>query len=114
MADRLVFISYSHSDKAIAEKIAHDLTNRGINVWWDQWDLQPGDSLVAKIFEFGLAKASHFLILLSPASVRSSWVREELNIATILRIEEIVRVIPVLVDGAEIPTPLRSLMWVDL
>jgi hypothetical protein len=114
MGDRLVFISYSHSDKGVAEKIAHELINRGINVWWDQWDLQPGDSLISKIFEFGLAKASHFLILLSPASVRSSWVKEELSIATIRRIEEVVRVIPVLVDGTEIPTPLRSLLWVDL
>lgn len=114
MNDRLVFISYSHVDKAIAERIAHELTNRGIKVWWDQWDLQPGDSLIAKIFEFGLAKASHFLILLSPASVRSKWVKEELNIATIRRIEEVVRVIPVLVDGTEIPTPLRALLWVDL
>jgi hypothetical protein len=114
MDDKLVFISYSHADKDIAKTIANELVNRGINVWWDQWDLQPGDSLISKIFEFGLAKASHFLILLSPSSVRSSWVKEELSIATIRRIEEVVRVIPVLVDGAEIPTPLRSLLWVDL
>ncbi len=114
MDDRLVFISYSHADRAIATTIANELVNRGINVWWDQWDLQPGDSLISKIFEFGLAKASHFLILLSPSSVRSSWVKEELSIATIRRIEEVVRIIPVLVDGTEIPTPLRSLLWVDL
>lgn len=114
MSDHLVFISYSHADRSMAEAIANSLNDSGISVWWDQWDIQPGDSLITKIFEHGLSKATHFIVLLSPASVNSTWVKEELSIATIRRIEEMVRVIPVLVKDAEIPSALRSLFWVDL
>lgn len=114
MSDHLVFISYSHADRSMAEAIANSLNDSGISVWWDQWDIQPGDSLITKIFEHGLSKATHFIVLLSPASVNSTWVKEELSIATIRRIEEMVRVIPVLVEDAEIPSALRSLFWVDL
>lgn len=114
MTDHLVFISYSHADREVAERIANSLNDSGISVWWDQWDIQPGDSLITKIFEHGLSQATHFLILLSAASVSSSWVKEELSIATLRRIEEMVRVIPVLVSDAEIPSALRSLFWVDL
>ena len=114
MSDHLVFISYSHADRPKAEAIANSLNESGISVWWDQWDIQLGDSLITKIFEHGLSKATHFIVLLSPASVNSTWVKEELGIATIRRIEEMVRVIPVLVQDAEIPSALRSLLWVDL
>jgi len=114
MPERKVFISYSHEDKAVAERLAHALNDDGVDVWWDSWELQPGDSLVSKIFESGLSQASHFLILLSPDSVRSRWVREELDVATVRRIEDLVRVIPVLIRDTDIPTPLRALLWVDL
>lgn len=114
MADHLVFISYSHADRSTAERIAKSLNDSGIPVWWDQWDIQPGDSLITKIFEHGLSRATHFIVLLSPESVSSSWVKEELSIATLRRIEEMVRVIPVLVSDADIPSTLRSLLWVDL
>jgi DNA-binding Lrp family transcriptional regulator len=114
MSDHLTFISYSHVDRSMAEAIANSLNDSGIPVWWDQWDIQPGDSLISKIFEHGFSKATHFIVLLTPASVDSSWVKEELSIATIRRIEEMVRVIPVLVKDAEIPSALRSLFWVDL
>lgn len=114
MPEKKIFISYSHADKGVAERLAHALNAQGVDVWWDHWELQPGDSLVSKLFESGLSQASHFLILLSPDSVRSRWVREELDIATVRRIEDLVRVIPVLIRDTEIPTPLRALLWVDL
>lgn len=114
MPEKKVFISYSHTDKEVAERLAHALNAGGVNVWWDSWELKPGDSIVSKIFESGLSEASHFLILLSPDSVRSRWVREELDVATVRRIEDLVRVIPVLVRDTDIPTSLRALLWVDL
>ncbi len=110
----LVFLSYSHEDKGVAERVARALTSRGVEVWWDEGELAPGDSLVQKIFESGLGRASHFIVLLSPTSVRSSWVKEELGVATVKRIEELVRVIPVVIDDVDVPMSLRSLVRVDL
>jgi hypothetical protein len=113
-SDKKVFLSHSHNDKDFAERLAHALISQGQDVWFDKWDIQPGDSIVSKIFEEGLANAAAFAIVLSKESVRSSWVREELNVATIRRIEDLVRVIPILKEDVEIPTALRALHWVDM
>lgn len=109
-----LFISYSHVDHDFAEHLAHELISSGHDVWFDKWDIQPGDSIVNKIFEEGLSNATAFAIVLSRESVRSSWVREELNVATVRRIENLVRVIPILKEDVELPTALRTLHWVDM
>lgn len=109
-----VFISHSHSDRAFAERLARALMANGQDVWFDKWDIGPGDSIVSKIFEEGLANASAFAVVLSKASVNSKWVREELNVATVRRIEDLTRVIPILKEDVDIPTALRTLHWVDM
>lgn len=109
-----LFISHSHKDRDFAERLARDLVDQGQDVWFDKWEVRPGDSIVSKIFEEGLSNASAFTIVLSKESVRSKWVREELNIATIRRIEDLTRVIPLLKEDVEIPTALRTLHWVDM
>jgi hypothetical protein len=109
-----LFISHSLKDRDFAERLARDLLKNGQDVWLDKWEIQPGDSIVNKIFEEGLANASAFAIVLSKESVRSKWVREELNIATISRIENLTRVIPLLKEDVDIPTALRTLHWVDM
>src|SRR5438105_1672243 len=93
-----VFISYSHQDKAVVEGLAADLNSNGVDVFFDQWDIQPGDSIVDKIFTQGLAEAQLFVVVLSKASVSSRWVREELDAATIRRIEGITKVVPVIIE----------------
>ena len=109
-----IFLSHSHNDREFAERLARALVVHGQDVWFDKWDIQPGDSIVNKIFEEGLASAAAFAIVLSKESVRSSWVREELNVATIRRIEDLVRVMPILKEDVEIPISLRTLHWVDM
>lgn len=112
--NKKIFISYSHDDREFAERLATALYQAGEEVWWDQWEILPGDSLIQKIFEEGLSNASAFIIVLSPSSVESKWVREELDVATVRKIEGVTRVIPVIKEGTEIPTSLRSLMWLDM
>lgn len=109
-----LFLSHSHKDKEFAERLARALMDQGQDVWFDKWEIQPGDSIVSKIFEEGLTSATAFTIVLSKESVRSSWVREELNVATIRRIEDLVRVIPILKEDVDIPAALRTLHWVDM
>lgn len=108
------FISYSHQDKDIAKKIGEKLMSLGTDIFIADWDIQPGDSLIEKIFEVGLKDANAFLILLSKASVNSNWVKEELNYATLRRIEKSIKVIPILIENVEIPAPLKTLLWVNL
>jgi hypothetical protein len=107
------FISYSHADKDFVSRLAKDLM-QGIEIWVDQFDLRPGDSLIQKIFSEGLAKSDFFLVVLSVASVSSKWVQEELDAAMIRKIEGVTRIIPLIKEPCEIPVPLRGLLYVDL
>ncbi|WP_017326250.1 toll/interleukin-1 receptor domain-containing protein [Synechococcus sp. PCC 7336] len=108
------FVSYSHADADVAQRFVDSLDAKVEGVWWDRWDLEPGDSIIRKVFESGLKGASHFIILLSRESVRSSWVREELDAATVNKINGLTRIIPAVIDDTEIPVSLRAILWVDL
>lgn len=108
------FLSYSHSDKDVASKIAERLRIGGIEVWFDRWEILAGDSLVQKIFAEGLSGADAFLILISKHSINSNWVRQELDVALIKRIEGITRIIPLILENVQLPEHLRPLRWVDM
>ena len=112
--NKRIFLSYNHNNKDAAKRLAHALHDAGEDVWWDEWEILAGDSLVSKIFEQGLSNASAFVILVSADSIRSSWVREELDLATVKRIEGLTRIIPAMIDDVKVPTSLRALRRVDL
>jgi hypothetical protein len=76
--------------------------------------MNPGDSLVDKIFEEGLKDCDGVIIVLSDHSVSSRWVREELNVGFLRRIEKSTRLIPVRIDGCEVPECLKSTIWQDI
>ncbi len=40
-----VFLAHSFEDHQKVGKIAYDLRKRGIEVWFDEWELKVGDSL---------------------------------------------------------------------
>jgi hypothetical protein len=108
------FVSYSHRDKDIARDLAERLRVNGVKAWFDGWEIRPGDSLIEEIFENGLKSAKLFVILLSNASVQSRWVRHELDVAVVKRIEETTRIVPVLVEQCQVPEALRSLHCLNL
>lgn len=107
-----VFVSHSSVDKdRFVEPFARRLRSRGIDAWLDKWEMLPGDSLVDKIFEEGLKNASAFIIVLSPASIQSEWVRKELNTATVQSIEKGTKLIPVVIENCEIPVCLKDKLY---
>jgi len=112
--NKTAFMSYTYEDRDFAERIAIELQKAGIDVWIDRWEIKAEDSLIQKIFMEGLSKCDIFLILLSCASVKSKWVKEELDFAIIKKIEGVIRIIPLIKEQCEIPPPLRALLWVDL
>ena len=80
-----LFISHASADKEFVDKLVNDLIKHGVDVWYDKFDIQLGDSVPGKINE-GIANSKYFAIVLSPASVTSKWVTEELNAALIKQI----------------------------
>jgi hypothetical protein len=110
---RDVFLSYSSQDRQFAERLAGDLVGHGLRVWWDQWEMQVGDSLIAKIQE-GIQASSWLTVVLSPTSVASNWVKRELASALADEIStDRVRVLPLLVADCEVPPFLRDRLYAD-
>jgi len=71
-----VFISYSREDMEFVQRLAMDLHTAGLNVWWDLSDIQGSDVWERKIEE-GLSTSQYFIVVLTPASLESRWVRRE-------------------------------------
>ena len=89
-----VFVSHSRSHKKTAQSIAEFLVSQGLDVWFDDWEVQPGDNY-ARVIGEGLESCDAMVILVSPESSQS-WQREEIQYAiTTPRFEG--RVIPVLI-----------------
>lgn len=108
-----VFISYSHSDETIVEKIAAYLVKENIHIWIDRWQLNFGDSLIAKVQE-AMTEASVLLIMLSKTAVESEWCKKELSVGLIRELEEKrVVVIPILLETCDIPLFLRDKYYAD-
>jgi hypothetical protein len=108
-----LFISYSSKDKDFVRKLANDLTAHGVIVWWDEWEMKVGDSLIRKIQD-GITKSAYLGIVLSPNSVTSSWVEKELDTAQILELErQEVFILPILKETTEIPIFLKVKVYAD-
>jgi len=107
-----VFVSHASEDKKrFVVEFALKLRGHGIDVWLDKWEMLPGDSLVDKIFEEGIKNARAIVVVISKHSVEKPWVREELNAATVKKINGLSKLIPVVIDDCEVPECLRATVW---
>lgn len=107
-----VFVSHASEDSdRFARRFAERLRAGGCRVWFDEWEILPGDSLVDKVFDEGLKNADTMVIVLSVNSVDKPWVREELNAGFLKRLEGRCRLIPVVLDDVDVPEAMRSTVW---
>ena len=110
-----VFVSHASEDKdRFVRAFATQLLENGIEAWVDEWEIYPGDSLVQKIYDAGIGTAKAVLIVLSRNSVDKPWVKDELDVSVIRRIEEGMRIIPIVLDDCTIPTALRATLHVKI
>ncbi len=70
------FLSHNKADKLVAESIGGHLALSGIEPWFDEWEIQAGDSIPGKLNE-GLAAFDAFILVWSANAERSKWVRQE-------------------------------------
>ena len=106
-----IFISHSSRDRWIAQRLATDLQNLGLETFLDEKDLEAGDDLDS-IIDTHLQRCDELLVLLSPSSVSSDWVLVEIGAAKALG----KRIVPVLLHlGAnDIPKPISKNVAIDL
>lgn len=67
-----VFLSYSSKDRKIVRGIADLLKQDGLQVWFDEWEIRPGDSIPKKIDE-GLDNSRILVFCMSANAFGSDW-----------------------------------------
>jgi hypothetical protein len=73
-----IFISYSRHDQEFVTRLASDLNAHVAFVWFDRSTIQPGQKWHDEIME-GIRDCKAFILILSPDSMESQYVREEVN-----------------------------------
>lgn len=107
-----IFISHATPDKEIVTQLRQLLEGFALTVWVDSRNLRGGDQLAPHI-ESAIAEARQTIVVLSPRTVNSPWVRREIKHALEIekqRRDEGYRVIPLLLPGIE-PSALE--LWFD-
>lgn len=75
-----VFISYSRKDLEFVKRLAADLEARGLSVWLDKGDIHPGADWRKALVD-AVTDCAAFLLVISPDSVKSQYVQQELSMA---------------------------------
>ena len=74
-----VFLSHATEDKdAVARPLATALQDRGLRVWFDEFEFRIGDNLVAKL-NAGINGSRFGIVVLSEAFFAKQWTIHELN-----------------------------------
>ncbi len=74
-----VFISHASEDKEdVVRPLAKSLKEKGISVWYDEFELKIGDSLRRKIDQ-GLSKSRFGIVVISRAFIKKGWTNYELD-----------------------------------
>jgi len=109
-----LFLSYASQDRDFAARLSSALRLTGASVWMDQFELQVGDSISEQINR-AISASDFLVVLLSPASVNSQWVRKELSTALALEIRaRDITVIPVVIEDCDVPAELATKHVIDL
>jgi adenylate cyclase len=105
MAD--VFVSYARTDKARVAPLVAAIEAKGWSVWWDP-EITPGQQFDDQI-EAEIDAAKAVLVIWTPTSVASRWVRGEAREAAERGI-----LVPVRFEQARLPMDVRAIHTTDI
>ncbi len=105
MAD--IFISYARRDRQRVAPLVAAIEAEGWTVWWDP-DIAAGQEFDRRIAE-ELKSAAAVLVVWTPASIESRWVRGEARVGAERGV-----LVPVRIGEVELPIDVRALHTTDL
>ena len=108
MDSESIFVSYSSKDRPFALKFVKELQDLGVNVWMDQLGIKLGENWDNAIEE-ALDNSNTFLLFISPTSVESQNVQDEVHFA----IKEKKRLIPILIKQCDLPLRWQRMQYAD-
>lgn len=108
-----VFLSHNGADKGWTRRLAQDLRDNGLSVFFDEDSIRLGEDLLSAI-ERGLRASRHVVLVLSPEALASRWVALEYS-ASLYRDPAASErtLIPVLRRECEVPLILARLKYLD-
>ena len=116
-----VFLSHNSRDKPIIRRLAKTLKLRGLNVWLDEWELQPGGTWQEALEEI-ITTCKAACVCVGNAGI-GPWEEPEMRALLSRFIEDrkagsALPIIPTLLPGApakvSLPVFLKEFTWVDL
>ena len=102
-----VLISYAREDRVSAQTFATLFQNAGYTVWWDR-EMYAGQDINDKLLK-EVALAAAVIVLWSPYSVESKWVRGEARLAA-----ELAKLMPIAISPCNIPIEFTGYNTVEL
>jgi len=103
-----VFISYSRRDFRFVRDLALDLREAGMNPWLDVTSIRGSERWNSRI-QSALQECAHFLLVVSPYSLKSPHVQRELRQA----LEDGKPIVPVLLQTTDLGEQLGDIEYID-
>ncbi len=104
-----IFISYARADGTeFARRLHKDLTDKGLSVWLDEFNIPPGSDWDDEI-DKGLEEARAIVLLLTPAAVLSQQVKAEWNSA----LNRNQPLLPLFVITCDVPRVVAVFNYID-
>jgi len=102
-----IFVTYSRHDLPKVKPLIDGLMRAGFSVWYDI-EIAAGDVWHDRILK-EIEQASFVIVLWTPFSVRSEWVRAEAQLAL-----DRSKLIPIILEPVEIPLGFRGIQHLDM
>jgi hypothetical protein len=108
-----VFLSYSSKDVEVVRAVAERLRADGMHVWFDGWELGPGDNIPSKI-EDGLEHSRVLVLCMSTNAFGSEWAQLEAGTFRFRDpLNKELRFIPLRLDAAPIKGLLAQFLFIN-
>lgn len=107
---RDVFISYARSNAITMRYVRKVLQEAGLSTWTDHEEIEPGHESWINAIEDGIAHSCCVVVILTPASIQSKWVRQERLYAEQLG----KKIFPILAEDTIIPIDLNTYQYADI
>jgi len=110
-----IFLSHNHNDKPLVEAVALKLADifGQDQVFYDSWSIRPGDGIIDRMNK-GLEAPEFVFFFVSANSLASGMVKLEWQNALYSATKGKTRLIPVRVDGSDMPAVLRQTLFIDM
>jgi len=108
-----VFLCHRKPDSALVKNLASIFQHAGHNVWFDEWEIGIGDSIVAQIDE-GLTGTA-YLVLCYSSEGASDWTDREWHSTLHRQLSgKPVKILPARLSGGAPPAILSDIKYADL